>query len=788
MGYTLEQKINICLKADANPDMTQADLAIWAKEEYGSAKAPSQTTISRILSSKNDLIATKDADFNLVRRRKHSNPLLRNILTEWITQSIWQKIPIKTPIIQLTANAIWNRLPSEEKDGNGIFNQKWCNHFIKKLNINITGTEEEIAQNPFGYPLNKVWKQDDRIDLKAYLNRLIEQEHYTPQDIFIVDEFQLHYSLPLDQIFDVSSIDKGVNQTEAFTENAVTIMMSCNIDGSEKLSPLIVGKYDKFGVSHSSHSGIRNLATGSITKQNLMNKITEVYELFYKSNKNKWITSSMFQNYLLTLEHKLASVSPNRKILMILDDSSSHRIINLKFKNIRLCYLKHNTNQSNPFIPFQTGVRFDYLLISFGIIEEFKILYRLQQYLEMINLQRINSKDSLKVTGKGTETKVEVNKEVNDGLSLEVLSESDYHIPLIKVIEWIKRSWESISQERIFLSWKRAHLFNFKSPWPYCPEVNTNKLLSIIPKAEEYDYNKSYKKLREIMGYLSVVIPWEIDDLLGIVNERGKIRLNYVSIEEIIGSCCLEEFDECDIDEDSKEARKSTVSNEYLIDTKAKSTELNSPLENKYSLGTEPLYANNGINNSLSLTPLLGEVSNTNLSPFDKTSIQHPSIDPLPVYKDTNPVSSVSSYTSKSIDNILDEEIANPRKHKIDETNIWVGNKRKENINLVNPMVNQYDYKYSSDEITRKGNYNTQPFPVEYGQLPGGARDAILPNSNPQTQIMNKKVNRIDVLMMLRNIIEVADDGRHLNLSPKTIIDLKRNMAVLEESLIKKSL
>ena len=211
MGYTIKQKIDICLKAESNPQMTQADLAIWAKQEYGSSRPPSQTTISRILCAKNDLIASKEVDFQLVRRRKQSNPILRRILTEWVTQATWENIPITTPIIQLTANAIWNRLPTFEKDGNGLFNQKWCNHFIKKLNINLFGNEEDIRNNPGHYELNKVWKLDEKIGLKNYLVDLIKQENYKPQDIFTIDEFQLFYSLPLDQIFDVSSIDKGLN-------------------------------------------------------------------------------------------------------------------------------------------------------------------------------------------------------------------------------------------------------------------------------------------------------------------------------------------------------------------------------------------------------------------------------------------------------------------------------------------------------------------------------------------------------------------------------------------------
>ena len=97
-------------------------------------------------------------------------------------------------IIQSTANGIWTSLPKEGKDGNGVFNQKWCSHFIKKLNINITGTPQEILNNR-GYPLNKVWKLDEILELKKYLREIVAQDGYSPQDVFVVDDFQLfiHY-------------------------------------------------------------------------------------------------------------------------------------------------------------------------------------------------------------------------------------------------------------------------------------------------------------------------------------------------------------------------------------------------------------------------------------------------------------------------------------------------------------------------------------------------------------------------------------------------------------------
>lgn len=548
MGYTIKQKIDICLKAESNPDMTQADLAIWAKQQYGSSKPPSQTTISRILCAKNDLIASKEVDFQLVRRRKQSNPILRRILTEWVTQAAWENIPITTPIIQLTANAIWNRLPTYEKDGNGIFNQKWCNHFMKKLNIDLKGDEEYTSNNPGNYQLDKVWKLDEKLDLKNYLVELIKKENYRPQDIFTIEEFQLFYSLPLDQIFDVSSIDKGLKQSSSSTENSLTIMIGTNIDGSEKLTPLVVGKYDKFDVTTSSLQTFKNVSMHSTAAQNIMNKISELYNIVYKSNINKWITSGMFQNYLLSLDHKLSSTSPERKILILLDDSSSHRIINLKFTNIKLCFLKNNSNHKNPYNSLSIGSKFDCLPTSFGIVEEFKILYRQQQYSNMIDLQMKNSKRNQNEKD-----------EFSSNPGVEVLSESEYHVPLIKVIEWIKIAWDALLPEKVYISWKKSHLINFKNQWPSSDINISNQAsasLQALRTSENVESTNTYDKLSELMSTLSVVIPWEINELLGLVNERSKITLSYVSIEEIIGSCLLEAYDS---DESGKEKRDKYI-------------------------------------------------------------------------------------------------------------------------------------------------------------------------------------------------------------------------------------
>lgn len=541
MGYNIKQKIEICLQSEANPQMTQNDLANWAQKEYGSSKPPSQTTISRILSSKTEILGSKDTDFSLVRRRKQTNPLLRKILTEWVTQALWEQIPITTPIIQLTANSIWNRLSVESKDGNGVFNHKWCNHFIKKLNINLEGSPEAIRQN-LGQKLNRVWRLDEKLDLKHFINDMIRTHNYSPHDMFTIDEFQLFHGLPLDQIFDISSIDKGLKQSSSSSESMLTIMLGCNIDGSEKLTPLIVARHDKFDVTASSHASLK-CHGGVLSGSALAHKMNEIYQMSYKSNNNKWITSSMFQDYLLTLDHKIDNTSPQRNILIFLDNSSSHRMINLEFKHIRLCYMENASKHRNPYNGSFNGVKFDYLPMSFGIVEEFKILYRLQQYLEMINRQRTRSGREVKSPISTLPLSLSSVPSSNMSDSSDVLSEKDYQVPFIKVLEWIKRSWDSISLEKIYLSWRQTYLMNFKNPWPASDPKVVEEAAKIFEPFKDVDSTyvpyKSYDKLQEIMKYLNVVIPWDIDELLGLVNERSKVSLNYVSIDEIIGSCVV---------------------------------------------------------------------------------------------------------------------------------------------------------------------------------------------------------------------------------------------------------
>lgn len=79
MGYNIKQKIEIYLNLEVNPQMPQSDLAKWAMKNFSTEKAPSKTTISRILSSKNEILGAKESEFLRGRRGKVSNPLKTNL-------------------------------------------------------------------------------------------------------------------------------------------------------------------------------------------------------------------------------------------------------------------------------------------------------------------------------------------------------------------------------------------------------------------------------------------------------------------------------------------------------------------------------------------------------------------------------------------------------------------------------------------------------------------------------------------------------------------------------------
>lgn len=549
MGYTIKQKIDICLMAEANPEMTQADLANWAKKKYHTIKPPSQTTISRILSKKNELIALKEHEFRLIRRRKPSNVLLREILSEWICQSVWDNIPINTSIIQNSATTLWKILPVNSKEGNGEFSHKWCNHFLSKMNVNLSSLESELVKP------NKIWRlSHERIQLKAFLSQ------FNLKDVFVLDEFFLYYKLPLDKKYINDDLSLGANQVFQ-NRNGVTVLLTTNADGSEKLEPLLVGHYDNMACFEGKPP----------------TKIASKYEVSYKSNKVAWLTSMMFADWLSTLDKRLSLA--NRHIVLCLDDAASHRVVNIKLDFIRLVFIQndnaHGSNSNNNNNHFLGGPlnsnRQKVLPMNSGIFREFKVLYRLQQYLLSLSLQ-------LKLGNQA------------------LLNIDQYSVSLIDVMIMVKNAWSNVSVEVIRNAWINADIIDINAyayqqfntiddkntnsnvnsnegqrpNWgntnvqPGSPNAikdvttnnhandnanasaNANHINSASQTASlsantATDFKNSEFKLFQMIKQFAVNEKWDIDTLTSLLFEEK--FLNYQTPTEMVNACIVEEYE-----------------------------------------------------------------------------------------------------------------------------------------------------------------------------------------------------------------------------------------------------
>lgn len=456
--------------AERHQKWTQLELAKWAYDTFQLPKIPSQGTISRLLAKKAIYMNCKEHEKDANRIRKPNNLLVRRILQEWISQSIWNGIPITSPIIQDTAQAVWHRIPAEQREGNGSFTYKWISNFLSKMDVNVSILDEETPKTP------KVWTFEERSHLKEYFSKI------NPKNLFTLDETFLAYNLPLDYAqYETSSIQRRIE--------VATVMLCANLDGSEKIKPLVVGKYKSY---RSFRNYFPNEPNDPVSQSLLGEKMATKFDISYHSNRKSWLTSNLFHNWLARWDKRL--VADNRKIWIVLDDSCSHRIINLHLQNITLIY----TSANSRFLPF-----------NWGVLDEFKTRYRIQQYDVLINIQK----------------KIERNTNKPFFISFE-----QSQLTMSNAFKFIKKAWDDIPVDTIRANWKSSGIIppNF---------VKLNENVSMAFKKNE----ALESKLDTLCHEFRCVKQWEYEMMLDL-NIENK-NTNFLSTEELVESAIVDEME-----------------------------------------------------------------------------------------------------------------------------------------------------------------------------------------------------------------------------------------------------
>lgn len=477
--------------AETHPKWTQLELARWAYETFQLPKIPSQGTISRILAKKATYMNSKEHEKDANRLRKPNNQLVRSILQEWINQSLWNGIPITSPIIQETAHAVWQKIPGKYREGNGSFSYKWISNFLAKMDVNISVLDEEMPKTP------RVWTFEERSYLKEYFAKL------PAKDVFTLDETFLAYNLPLDYAqYETSSIQRNIE--------VATVMLCANLEGTEKIKPLVVGKYNNY---RSFRNYFPNEPTDAVSQSALGEKMARKFDISYQSNTKSWLTSNLFHDWLVRWDKRL--VAYNRKIWIVLDDSCSHRIINLHLQNITLIY----TSATSKFLP-----------LNWGVLDEFKTRYRIQQYNALIELQ---------------------NKFEEKTKQPYYISFEQSELTMSNAFKFIKNAWDEIPLDTIKANWKSSgiipsHLIHF------------NENVSMAFKKNEV----LEAQLDDLCHKYRCVKQWECDMLLDLNMENKSA--NFLSMEELVESSIVENMEPC---EDAAATNTAKIDNYKTVES-----------------------------------------------------------------------------------------------------------------------------------------------------------------------------------------------------------------------------
>ncbi|XP_041058277.1 tigger transposable element-derived protein 4-like [Carcharodon carcharias] len=159
--------------------------------------------------------------------RTAAYPDIEGILLTWFKAAQAENVPVSGPILQEKGVALAKKLGYMEF----ICNDGWLDHFetghgIVSYAVRGEGAEVTIA-------MTDDWLQGGRVHV---LN-----EHAS-RDVFNQDETRQFYTL----LPDCSLIFKGETYNgEKQSRECVTAMVCANIDGIEKLPPLVIGKSKK---------------------------------------------------------------------------------------------------------------------------------------------------------------------------------------------------------------------------------------------------------------------------------------------------------------------------------------------------------------------------------------------------------------------------------------------------------------------------------------------------------------------------------------------------------------
>ena len=325
-SLTVAQKKEICLKKISKPFLKQKELA----NEY----EVSEGMISDILKAKDRWLSVdlnNSYQAGLKREKKLPFVTIEESLALWVENALQVGLNISDEILKIKALEFAFLCNEEKFKGSS----GWIDNFKKRHNLKQYNIHGEAASAPLQ-------------NLDAMRENLRQTlKNYAPEDIFNCDETGLFWKVKPNR-----TISNGPVAGTKQSKDRVTVLLTCNATGSEKMHPLFIHKYEN------------PRALRGINKNTL--------PVNYYWNSKSWMQVSIWNEYLKNLDARMRSLG--RNILLLVDNAPTHALYdNTHLTNVTIEHLPPNTTAHLQ--PCDQGIINSFKVILFiYIFNDFKII------------------------------------------------------------------------------------------------------------------------------------------------------------------------------------------------------------------------------------------------------------------------------------------------------------------------------------------------------------------------------------------------------------------------------
>ena len=281
------------------------------------------STLYTILKEKEKIMKAQSSGDFMGDRKRIRRPDFADVdqaLLVYFKQARAQRVPISGPQLMVKGKELADALGIS----NFSMSQGWLDRFKQRHGIGmkaICGESSSVDTSTIDD-----WKRDT-------LQPLIRE--YRPCDIFNADETGLFYKcLPSRTLAFKGETCSGGK----IPKERITMLVAANMDGSEKLPLLIIGKFEKPRCM----KNVKSLPTT------------------YRANKKAWMTAKLFEEWVRKLDRKF--LLQGRSVALLVDNCTAHPDLS-DLKAIKLVFLPPNT--TSVLQPCDQG-----------IIQNLKTLYR----------------------------------------------------------------------------------------------------------------------------------------------------------------------------------------------------------------------------------------------------------------------------------------------------------------------------------------------------------------------------------------------------------------------------